>query len=98
MREYLAVVTRPQVWATALDVSEAIADTDMFSRRFRILDDGPAVWAELTGLSRRFKFGGRQVHDATIVATMLTHGETELLTFNEVDFRRFGGLIQIISP
>jgi len=50
------------------------------------------------GLSRSFKFGGRQVHDANIVATMLTHGETELLTFNEVDFRRFGGLIQIISP
>src|SRR6266403_4798461 len=26
-------------------------------------------------LSRRYSFGGRQVHDANIVATMLVHGE-----------------------
>ena len=45
-------------------------------------------------LTRRFDFGGKQVHDANIVATMLAHGETRLLTFNQADFRRFAGLIE----
>jgi predicted nucleic acid-binding protein len=42
--------------------------------------------------------GGRQVHDANIVATMLAHGETRLLTFNEADFRRFSSVIEIVAP
>jgi predicted nucleic acid-binding protein len=49
-------------------------------------------------LSRRYSFGGRQVHDANVVATMLAHGERRLLTFNEADFRRFTPLIEVITP
>ena len=49
-------------------------------------------------LTRSFAFGGTQVHDANIVATMLAHGETRLLTFNEADFRRFGSLIEVVVP
>jgi len=98
LREYLAVTTRPQAWANALTLAEATADIDTFSRRFTILEDGPPVWDQLMALSRRFSFGGRQVHDANIVATMLAHGETRLLTFNDVDFRRFNSLIEIIVP
>lgn len=48
--------------------------------------------------ARRFSFGGKQVHDANIVATMLAHGETRLLTFNVADFRRFGSIIDVIAP
>ena len=32
--------------------------------------------------------GGRQIHDANIIATMLAYGELRLLTFNVADFRR----------
>ena len=32
--------------------------------------------------------GGRQIHDANIVATMLAYGELRLLTFNVADSRR----------
>jgi predicted nucleic acid-binding protein len=38
------------------------------------------------------------VHDANIVATMLAHGETRLLTFNGADFRRFASLIEVVAP
>ena len=72
----------------------SIARTDGFT----VLKDGPAVWAELMALARRFDFGGKQVHDANIVATMLAHGETRLLTFNQADFRRFAGLIEVLPP
>jgi predicted nucleic acid-binding protein len=98
LREYLAVTTRPQVWAKALTLAEAMADADSFGRRFTILEDGLLVWQRFGSLSSQFSFGGRQVHDANIVATMLAHGETRLLTFNEADFRRFSSVIEIVVP
>lgn len=97
-REYLAAVTRPQSWAKALTLAEATADTDRFVQRFAVLEDGPAVWNELMTVTRGFAFGGKQVHDANIVATMLAHGETRLLTFNAADFRRFAPLIEVVVP
>ena len=98
LREYLAATTRAQSWSQALTLADATADTDAFIRRFVVLEDGPAVWPELIALTRGFAFGGKQVHDANIVATMLAHGETRLLTFNVADFRRFGSLIEVVAP
>jgi predicted nucleic acid-binding protein len=98
LREYLSVTTRPQPWAKALTLADATDDTDTFRRRFTVLEDGPPVWDQLMTISRRFSFGGRQVHDANIVATMLAHGETQLLTFNVTDFQRFASVIEIVAP
>lgn len=98
LREYLAATTRPQSWSRALTLAEGTTDTDSFIGRFAVLEDGQAVWDELMGLARSFSFGGKQVHDANIVATMLAHGETRLLTFNAADFRRFVPLIEVVAP
>lgn len=98
LREYLAVTTRPQSWSRALTLADAVTDINGFIRRFAILEDGQAVWDQLMRLTRSFAFGGKQVHDANIVATMLAHGESRLLTFNEADFRRFGTLIEVVVP
>ena len=64
-------------------------DAAAFLRRFEVLEDGPEVWAQLDELTQRFRFGGRQVHDANVVATMVAHSERRLLTFNVADFWRF---------
>jgi predicted nucleic acid-binding protein len=98
LREFLSVTTRPQPWAVAATLAEATQNTDGFLRRFAVLEDGPRVWDELMSLTRSFAFGGKQIHDANIVATMLAHGETRLLTFNGADFRRFGSLIEVVAP
>ncbi len=98
LREFLSATTRPQPWAKAATLAEATRNTDGFLRRFAVLEDGQAVWDELMGLTRSFSFGGKQVHDANIVATMLAHGETRLLTFNAADFRRFDRLIEVVAP
>ena len=98
LREFLSVTTRPQPWARAATLAEATGNTHDFLRRFTLLEDGQPVWDELMRLTRSFAFGGKQVHDANIVATMLAHGETRLLTFNEGDFRRFGSLIEVVVP
>jgi predicted nucleic acid-binding protein len=98
LREYIAVMTRQQIWGKALTLTEATGDAAAFVRRFSVLEDGPPVWDQLMELSRRYSFGGRQVHDANVVATMLAHGERRLLTFNEADFRRFAALIEVVAP
>ncbi len=98
LREYLSAVTRPQTWAHAVSMPHAVSAATQLTKGFEVLEDGPQVWAELARLADRFLFGGKQVHDANIVATMLVHGERRLLTFNARDFRRFEPLIEIIEP
>lgn len=98
LREYLAVVTRPQLFAKPVPMPDALADVAGFAKDFDILEDGPAVGAQLIQLCRTVAVAGRQVHDANIVATMLAHGETRLLSANRSDFQRFGSLIEVVEP
>jgi predicted nucleic acid-binding protein len=51
----------------------------------------------LVTLCREVFVGGRQIHDANIVATMLAHGERRLLTFDTADFRRYGDRIVLVG-
>ena len=39
--------------------------------------------------------GGKQVHDANIVATMIAYDVRTLLTYNLDDYKRFSGFIEI---
>ena len=96
LREYLAVVTRPQTWASPLPMPVALADIRRFASAFEVLEDGQAVTDMLATLCRDVGVAGKQVHDANIVATMLTHGERRLATFNVKDFRRYGQRVELV--
>ena len=76
---------------------EALDDVNRMLGSFEILEDGPDVTQALIALFREVSVGGRQVHDANIVATMLAYGERRLLTFNDADFRRYGDRIELVS-
>ena len=95
IREYLSVLTRPQTWPVAITRDDALDDVNRLMRGFEILEDGPVVTASLIALCREVSVGGRQIHDANIVATMLAHGERRLLTFNTADFHRYGDRIEL---
>ncbi len=97
IREYLSVVTRPQTWPEAITRKEALTDVSKLIGIFEILEDGPHVTEVLLSLCRDVLVGGRQIHDANIVATMLSHGERRLLTFNGTDFRRYGDRIELVN-
>jgi predicted nucleic acid-binding protein len=97
LREFVAVITRPQTWARAQSCADAAISVAALAQHFDVLEDVPAVWDNLLDLCRRFEFGGRQVHDANIVATMLAHRETRLLTFNVRDFTRFAAVIDVTA-
>lgn len=98
MREFLSVVTRPQIWAEArrpISMRQALAEVRWMTEAFGILEDGEEVSERLFHLCQNYPVGGRQIHDANIVATMLAYGERRLLTFNAADFRRYGDLIEL---
>ena len=97
IREYLAVVTRPQTWPVGITREDALDNVSRLIGSFEMLEDGPVVTESLMSLCREVSVGGRQIHDANIVATMLAHGEHRLLTFNASDFRRFGDRIELVG-
>ena len=97
-REYLAVATRPLASGPALPMAAAIADVQEWQAAFNIAEDGPAVFDRLLQLLATHPGGGKQVHDANLVAAMLEHRITRLLTFNVADFRRFDRLIEVVVP
>ena len=98
VREYLAVLTRPQTWLVPLPREEALASASRLLSGFQVLEDGPAVTDTLLALCREVPVGGSQIHDTNIVATMLAHGERHLLTFNTADFRRYTPRIHLMNP
>jgi predicted nucleic acid-binding protein len=94
IREYLVTLTRPQVFEN-LPRATVLKQVDQFIERFQVADDTAAVTEQLVKLMGDFKTGGKQVHDANIVATMLAYDIPCLLTHNVKDFRRFGEVVRI---
>ena len=97
LREYLAVVTRPQAWPVAITREDALDDIRRLADSYEVLEDGPVVTDRLVSPCREVPVGGRQTHDANIVATMLAHRERRLLTYNTADFRRYGSRIESVG-
>ncbi len=78
-----------------MTVDEIFQDVKRFEEQFRIAEDGPSVTLLLLDLLHEFPTAGKQIHDANIVATMLSVGIGHLLTDNMVDFERYSTLIKI---
>jgi len=96
VREYLATLTRTQLWGSPQPVQVLTAEDRYFQTRFRVAEDNADVTDQLLILMETIVAGGRQVHDANIVATMQVHGIRRLLTHNAGDVARFTGLITVV--
>jgi predicted nucleic acid-binding protein len=97
VREYLATLSRPQTFSIPHPADVLIADVLRFMESFSIAEDSSAVTARLLELMARIPIGGRQVHDANIVATMLSYDIGAILTHNAADYNRFAGLITVLN-
>ena len=95
LREYLAAMSRPGNLTAPLPLTDLVRDVRYFESRFRIAEDSALVTAELLDLLEQF-LGGKQVHDANIVATLRVHGIPRLLTHNVRDFNRFDKVIEVV--
>jgi predicted nucleic acid-binding protein len=96
LREYLAVLSRPQSFTSPKPVATLIERVRYFESRFSVLEDSPQVTVHLLLLLEQLSIGGKQVHDANIVATMRAYGIGRLLTANVGDFVRFAHLITLL--
>ncbi|MGH2351783.1 MAG: type II toxin-antitoxin system VapC family toxin [Chloroflexota bacterium] len=96
LREFLATLTRPQTFGEPPPLAHVIAAVQSFESQFHVADEDASVTQQLTALIQQVTVGGKQIHDANIVATMQVHGVTHLLTANPTDFRRFAHLITVV--
>lgn len=97
MREFLAVLTRPQTFSQPQPVSVVVERVHWFQEHFHIAGEGGLVTENLLDLVTKLNVRGKQVHDANIVATMQVQGISQLLTHNVADFNRYAHLITVIS-
>ncbi len=96
IREYVANVTRPQTYAAPMPATNVIARVQYFEQTFQVAEDTSTVTGKLRDLLKSIVIGGKQMHDANIVASMLSHGIDNLLTHNVTDFNRYNHLITVI--
>jgi len=96
MREYLSVMSRPGGLTAPVPVADLIRDIGEFTASLHLAEDNAGVTRELLQLLAQVTVGGKQVHDANIVATMLAYRIPRLLTNNVCDFTRFGNRIIVL--
>lgn len=89
-REYLVVATRPRddngLGQSPREASENLIE---FRRCLHLLEETAAVAEHLQRLVAAQGLRGKRIHDANIVATMLTHGLRRVRTYNPKDFEEF---------
>jgi len=88
--EFWAVATRPVAnngfgWS----VERAADELGNLKRLFVVLDHSDATLPEWEKLVTRHRVIGKQAHDAHLVAAMIAHGVSDLITFNVADFKRY---------
>jgi len=98
IREFCAVLTRPQTFTRPLPSATVLQLARALPTSYRVADETAEVTTALLALLDTIPCGGKQVHDANIVATMRAYGIGQLLTLNAADFRRFTPLIAVLAP
>lgn len=91
LAEFWNVCTRPVTsrGGFGLSIEETNYRAKLVERYFTFLPDSEATHARWRRLVVDYRISGVQVHDARLVAAMLVHGVTHILTFNTDDFKRF---------
>ncbi len=98
LREYLVVATRPrQDNGLGLEPDDALANIDELRRFCGVLDDISTTQTRLERLVKKHQIRGKRIHDANIVATMLSHGVSWLVSDNPQDFKAFEDLNLLTS-
>jgi predicted nucleic acid-binding protein len=98
MAEFWNVATRPEVNnGLGFSIEEARDEVSKVEEFFEVLHENPASYSAWKELVIENRVSGVQVHDARLVAVMKAHDIRQIVTFNTVDFTRYGG-IEPIHP
>lgn len=96
--EFWSVASRPAT-ANGLGWSTGAVglEIDRMLAQFPLLDETPTVFMHWLRLVSAYNVVGRRVHDVRLVAVMVTHGISHLLTFNTDDFSAFSEIVTVES-
>ena len=93
------VATRPSDKnGLGFSTAEIKAEVTRLKGLFILLPDIQQMYLEWERLVSRYQVKGSKVHDTRLVAFMLVHQISHILTFNTKDFRRFRTEITSVSP
>ncbi|MBH8562310.1 type II toxin-antitoxin system VapC family toxin [Nostoc sp. CENA67] len=96
--ELWVVATRPvEVNGLGWSVEQARSIIDQLINRFPLIEESPQIFSYWLDLVTVNKVMGKHTHDVRILATMLVHEVTHILTFNPSDFAVVSG-ITIVRP
>lgn len=92
--EFWVVVTRPRVEnGLGLSAVHASAELDRLAPPlFAVLQDERAILPRWKSIVLEYSIQGKTAHDARLVAGMLRHGLTAVMSFNIRHFARFRGI------
>lgn len=94
--EFWAVTTRPvHENGLGFTATQAIAEIRAIERLFVLLPEVP-LQKEWERLVTTHNVSGKNTHDARLVAAMIVHGVSAILTFNAQDFVRYP--ISVLHP
>lgn len=97
LREYLSVATRPaRQNGLGMGQADAVANVRALRERLWLMSESEKVCERLLALLESTQCAGKQVHDANVVATMLTHGIDTVVTINVDHFVRYKEHIRVV--
>jgi predicted nucleic acid-binding protein len=97
IREYLVQATHPRTFAEPLSIDSVLEQLEAIMEVCHIADDMGDVTTHLFSLLKTYPTLGKQIHDANVVATMLTYQIDTLITLNLDDFKRFEDKITLLT-
>ena len=96
--ELWVVATRPASQnGLGLSTAETAAELMRVKSMFPLLPDSPAIYPVWESLVIQYRVAGKPAHDARLVAAMLVHGLTTILTFDRTGFSRYAG-VEALHP
>jgi predicted nucleic acid-binding protein len=69
----------------------------LLERHFPVLPSNPAIYEKWKELVLAHNVRGVNVHDSRLIAAMMIHGVTNILTANTKDFQRYPD-ITVVAP
>lgn len=95
--ELWAVATRPlENNGFGMEVRDTIRLLDKCVQQFALLDDEHGLFAVWLKLMTECDVRGKRTHDARLVAAMIQHSISKILTFNSEDFKNMP--VAVLNP
>lgn len=92
----MSMTTNPRFFTPPKRINDVLSKVDTIFQLFYVADETAAVTQQLIELLKTYPTGGKQIHDANIVATMLAYNIDALPTQNVDHMRRFSDRITLL--